>query len=405
MPGIDGGTLREWRRSRGWDVPEMARQLRLAARATRQSIATHDGLIRMIYAWERGDHKLSERYELLYAKALGIDPGRLSRFEHPSSRETPARASETPSRSRLETLSAGQLNELICLLNDQWHALVRTDNLLGPRHALGGVRAQLDVIDALLRSIRPPARRDVLQLGARYAESAAWLHEDSGDMRGARSWNGRSMEWALEAGDRLMMSWALFRRGEHAAADGDAAAAAGLAGAARREGGELPSPMLAAILQQEAHAYALDGAEAACQTALDQAHERAASPDDPGDASSGHGSFCTPGYVEMQRGRCWLRLGRPAEAMAAFGRALLSLPPVYRRDRGVALSGQAAAFAAIGEPGEAATAAMEALSVARDAGSDRIISMVIPVAAALAPYRYMEAVARLHEVLAESPGA
>jgi tetratricopeptide (TPR) repeat protein len=162
--------------------------------------------------------------------------------------------------------------------------------------------------------------------------------------------------------------------------------------------------MLAAILQQEAQAHALDGAEVACQGALDQAYERAASPDDPGDASHGHGSFCTPGYVEMQRGRCWLRLGRPMKAMTAFESALLSLPPVYRRDRGVALSGQAAAFAAIGEPGEAATAAIQALSVARDAGSERIVNMVIPVATALAPYRHMEAVAGFHEALAERRG-
>ena len=181
------------------------------------------------------------------------------------------------------------------------HALVRTDNLLGPRHALGGVRDQLGVIDTLLRSVRPPIRHRVLELGAKYAESAAWLHEDSGDMNGARYWTGRSMEWALEAGDRLMMSWVLFRRGEHAAAGGDAAAVAGLAAAARREGKNLPGPMLAAVLQQEAHAYALDGDEAACQAALDQAHRQAASPDDPGDASNGHGSFCTPAYVEMQR--------------------------------------------------------------------------------------------------------
>jgi tetratricopeptide (TPR) repeat protein len=163
--------------------------------------------------------------------------------------------------------------------------------------------------------------------------------------------------------------------------------------------------MLAAILQQEAHAYALDGAEAACLAALDQAHERAASPDDPGDASSGHGSFCTPAYVEMQRGRCWLRLGRPANARAALDRAILSLPPVYRRDRGVALSALATAFAALDEPSEAATAATQALGVARDAGSARIVSMVIPVAIALAPYRHIEAVAGLHDVLAETPGA
>ncbi len=202
-----------------------------------------------------------------------------------------------------------------------------------------------------------------------------------------------------------MMAWVLYRRGEHAAADGDAAAAVGLAAAARREGGDLPSPMLAAISQQEAHAHALDGAEAACLAALDQALERAASPDDPGDASGGHGSFCTPAYVEMQRGRCWLRLGRPENARAALDDAVRTLPPVYRRDRGVALSALAAAHAATGEPSEAAIAALQALEVARDAGSERIVSMVTPVATALARHRGIEAVAELQEALADPSGA
>lgn len=74
MPGIDGGTLRAWRRSRGWDVPEVARQLRYAARESAIHVAAHAGLIRMIYAWERGDHDLSERYELLYRKVGFPDP-------------------------------------------------------------------------------------------------------------------------------------------------------------------------------------------------------------------------------------------------------------------------------------------------------------------------------------------
>jgi tetratricopeptide (TPR) repeat protein len=175
--------------------------------------------------------------------------------------------------------------------------------------------------------------------------------------------------------------------------------------AARREGGDLPDPMLAAIFQQEAHAHALDGAEVACLGALDQTLEWAASPDDPGDASSGHGSFCTPAYVGMQRGRCWLRLGRPVKARAALDDAVRTLPPVYRRDRGVALSALAAAHAAIGEPGEAAAAALQALEVARDAGSERIVSMVIPVATALARHRGIEAVAQLQEALAEPVGS
>jgi diaminohydroxyphosphoribosylaminopyrimidine deaminase/5-amino-6-(5-phosphoribosylamino)uracil reductase len=44
-----------------------------------------------------------------------------------------------------------------------------------------------------------------------------WLHWDH---KTARAVHG----WALEAGDRLMTSWVPYRRAEHAAADGDAAA-------------------------------------------------------------------------------------------------------------------------------------------------------------------------------------
>ena len=79
MPAIDGTTLRAQRRSRGWDVPEMARQLRRAARKTGQAVAAHSGLVRMIYAWERDDHDISERYELLYTAAFCVHPEELRR--------------------------------------------------------------------------------------------------------------------------------------------------------------------------------------------------------------------------------------------------------------------------------------------------------------------------------------
>ena len=58
MAVTNGGELREWRRSRGWDVPDLARRLR---RAADEPIAAHEGLVRMIRAWERGDHRPSER--------------------------------------------------------------------------------------------------------------------------------------------------------------------------------------------------------------------------------------------------------------------------------------------------------------------------------------------------------
>ena len=49
MPQIDGETLRSWRRSRGWDVPETARQLRHSA--ADGHMPAHDALVRMIRRW------------------------------------------------------------------------------------------------------------------------------------------------------------------------------------------------------------------------------------------------------------------------------------------------------------------------------------------------------------------
>ena len=45
MAVTNGGELREWRRSRGWDVPELARRLR---RAADEPVAAHEGLVTMI---------------------------------------------------------------------------------------------------------------------------------------------------------------------------------------------------------------------------------------------------------------------------------------------------------------------------------------------------------------------
>jgi hypothetical protein len=83
MTGIDGRALRTWRRSRGLPVPELARKLQTAARDLGVPVADLDGLIRMIYAWERGDHAISERYELVYrAAGFTADNQRHSRERH-----------------------------------------------------------------------------------------------------------------------------------------------------------------------------------------------------------------------------------------------------------------------------------------------------------------------------------
>ena len=72
---MDGAVLKEWRRSRGWDAPELARRLRKAAGSS--AVPEPDSLKRMIWRWERKGLR-NERYELLYAKALGVSPDDLA---------------------------------------------------------------------------------------------------------------------------------------------------------------------------------------------------------------------------------------------------------------------------------------------------------------------------------------
>jgi transcriptional regulator with XRE-family HTH domain len=70
-----GAWLRAQRRARGWDVPEMARQLVRAAGGERDTLPGLDCLIAYIRPWERDGSGVSERYMLLYCAALRISPG------------------------------------------------------------------------------------------------------------------------------------------------------------------------------------------------------------------------------------------------------------------------------------------------------------------------------------------
>lgn len=70
-----GGALRAWRRSRGLDVPALAREMRRAC--PDGHLPVPDALVRMIRRWEREGLK-TERYELLYAAVLGVSPDALA---------------------------------------------------------------------------------------------------------------------------------------------------------------------------------------------------------------------------------------------------------------------------------------------------------------------------------------
>jgi DNA-binding XRE family transcriptional regulator len=304
-------------------------------------------------------------------------------------------------RLRLPVGSAGQLDELLTYLRDQWHALVRADNLLGPRFALGAVKDQIALVEELL-PVAGNRYGEVAALGGAYAESAAWLHEDAGQMPAAMHWVRRAMEWAIEAEDDSLLAWTIFRRSQHTSADGDAQRTVSLTRAASRGNDRLPDPMRAAIAQQEAQGHALAGDEITSHRMFDEA-QRWATLDTVGDARGGHGSFCTETYIELQRANCWTLLGKPQRAIQAYETSLPHLPAVYRRDRGMACSRFAKAYLAAGEPEAAAEMGQQALAVARSAGSGRTENDIRQLAEGLEPHRNTHQVEYFFAELAMAP--
>lgn len=300
--------------------------------------------------------------------------------------------------------SAVYLDELVIHLQEQWHALVRTDNLLGPRFALTAVLDHLAIIEDLLPATSGARRAELVRLAATYAESASWLYEDTGQQPASAHWVSRAMEWAHEAGDDLLLARTLFRRSQHAAAEHDAQRTISLTQAAWRHHEQLPNPTRAAIAQQHAYGHALAGEEKTCHQALDKASGWAAL-DKAGEARSGPGSFCSEIYLELQRAHCWAVLGKHKRAVQLYEASLPTLPPVYRRDCGVACSRLARAYVHIGEPEPAAQAAQEALVIARSSGSVRTEQDVASIGRSLTEHRHLQPVEHLLAELATDPTA
>jgi tetratricopeptide (TPR) repeat protein len=243
-------------------------------------------------------------------------------------------------------------------------------------------------------------RDEVVALAARYAESLAWLYEDSGDSVAARRWTTRALRWALQSDDGLLTAWVAYRQSQQLTDSRQSAMALQQVRLARRNEDVLATPMRAALRVQEACGLAMEGDEGQALRLLDEAHGWAAN-DTHGEARAGNGSFCTASYIEVQRARCLAVSGRDQAAIHAYEQALPGMAPVYRRDRAAALAGLAASFAACEMPDQAAASARVALAVARGAGSNRTVEQVAAVGRRLSGMRRITEVAELLDDLAE----
>lgn len=296
--------------------------------------------------------------------------------------------------------AAADPEHVLAHLTEQWHLLVRADNLMGPRHALAGVQQQLPFLDALRESGPRCAKLEILRLAAQYAESASWLHEDAGAGRQARSWAEHALHLARSGGHDDLISWGNFRRSQQVLADAsprtarDAAQRALELLAHARFEGRPQSTMRAALESHNATALAVLGDGKAVNRRLDLAHNHAERWD-AGDARSGHGAFATPGYLVLQRAWCYTILQRPNKAVPLFEEGLRSLPAVYHRDRAGHLVRYAHTLRDAGQVDAAADRARQAWDLAQAVRSGRCVQHVRQLATSLRPHRKVREVAAL----------
>jgi tetratricopeptide (TPR) repeat protein len=295
----------------------------------------------------------------------------------------------------LRTAAAAEMNP-IETLRQLRRALIDADNLLGAGAVLPAVHGQIQVIRQLRADRRGADRQALLTLQAQYAEFAGWLHQDARDFHVAGYWLDRALEWSHAAADREMATYVMARKSQLAGDMRDPTNAIDLAGAAGSMARKA-SRLRATAATYGAHGYALAGQRTACLRAIDGAREMAGRLDT--DPASPWATWLDGAYVDVQRGRCLSALGDHAKAATVFQQAIRDLPPAFRRDRGVYLAREALAHAGAREPEQAAAVGMQAVGIAHDTQSGRVIDELAQVGAGLAPWGTLPAVADFQDAL------
>jgi hypothetical protein len=392
MPHTDGPTLRAWRRARGWDAPEMARQLRGAAREVRQPVAEHGGLVRMVYSWERGDHDVSERYALLYAQALSVSPDDLASgpVEPGVSSVLPVAGSEDgddPVKRRKFVLLAVSAMSLLDVMRSYSPDLpervahgTRVDSetaaglenvMLGYRqiYQSAGAAALLDPVCgtlSLLTELAPGAglyRDQIVSLiGQAGSLAATMLMLDQGDYAAAPRYLAIAARAAQQCGDNELLAITMAARAFYSSYSGDPVDGLAFAREAvsLASGGVHPRTYgWVSAVESEMHATL--GDEAAYRRSIDTAAGQITAPM-PDRHWKGIGTF-SEAKLTAYRGAGLMRLHRYGQAEPVLLQALSQLDQVQAKHRCTAHIDLADAFARDRKPDQAAHQAISALDI------------------------------------------
>ncbi|MBA9002822.1 hypothetical protein [Thermomonospora cellulosilytica] len=383
--------LRAERKRRGWDTLRMARALRDAAEDPRE-MPTLPSLKRSIERWEGGQvTRISERYRLLYCKALNMsedelfNPDTLPPPDAPLPRPTPGD---------------------IPVVRNMLTALTASDRQFGGEHARQYATDYLTrVVQPRLHAPAPePLRRDLFAVAAEFSMRVSAMHMDVGQTTTALQLLATAASMAHESDDTALSAWVLARRGEHElhlAATGtrpdrrrthiDQALAytGGACGLARNTG-----PLSRAFVRtKHALAWSMTGDPTETQRALAamwRAYEQPATGPEPAWA----GSYGW-GHLRHEEARCLVNIGLGDRAVRAAEESLTVRQDA--RPKAFTLGVLAIGHAQAGRIDQACGTARELITLAGQLSSARVRLRLREVLDALEPHRTVPAVGEVFE--------
>lgn len=267
--------------------------------------------------------------------------------------------------------------------------LIDNDNLLGPGRAIAATREYIEDIKRLRQDAKGADRHALMELQTQYAEFASWLYQDLGDFDSAQFWLDRAFQWSHTVADTDLTSYVMARKAQLAGEMRDLVDVVDLAEAAQRMA--RPRSRLAAVARTyESYGHALRGEPTDSERAIDDVLN---SLDRISGDTTPWGVWLNAQYVEVHRAHGLEVLGKHTEAAEIFTSAIESLPDGYHRDRGVYMARAAVAHAGAGAPDKAAAVGLQALTVASDTGSGRIVRELARLDKALVPWQRQPEVA------------
>jgi transcriptional regulator with XRE-family HTH domain len=429
--------IRAERKSRQWDVPEMARRLSRAAGDARSALPDHDVLVGYVRRWESARAGVSERFRMLYAGAFGMVEDDL--FGEPSASQEGGGGLGLPAGGWTEEDNA-DLAQMLCgravsaasarQIAHEWLVIeppqvyeVRSGRRIGGRllteiearverlrqldDFVGGedlrdvATAELAATSAVLREASYTERdgRRLLAAFADLCQIGGWIASDAGEQALAERRYLTGVRAAFAAGDRPAAANLLSSLSYQIGA-GDPRDAVLLALSARTGAVREATPLMGALLaERAAWAYArLPGGEgsADCERALGAADDAYGS-HSTGVAEPPSVYWLDRGEMDVMAGRCYTELARPLKAEPLLVSVLARYDETHAREMALYQTWLAETYVHARELDQAAAVATSALDLSLRVHSARSRSRVQQVRDRLRPYRTSSGAVRAFE--------